>query len=361
MENIGKRIRELRKKNDLTQEKLADYLGVSYQAVSKWETGISSPDLSLIGPLTKLLHVSADELLGLTAPENDERKAYFDAECFEHWKKDDYNADYEIALQAVAEYPGDFRYLEWLASTEYYTSFDLYSDRSAFLERMETCIRHNLMVYENCPDEKLRNSALWTVILAYKYTDRLDEARKYAELYPENYSTTRDDALELCLTGDELLRHRQEMIMNALGQMERALRNISDFGDRRDPRVRAAVHAQNAIYDAIIPDGNYLGCSFSVRSIHWKLAEIAMADGDYDTAVRELAESKKHTLEGDRCWTSPKQYYTCPLLDHYDYDYLGSGGRPMRPMIEYWYEEVPETFAKLADREDFRALLADQN
>ena len=36
MQNIGKRIRELRKKNDLTQEKLADYLGVSYQAVSKW-------------------------------------------------------------------------------------------------------------------------------------------------------------------------------------------------------------------------------------------------------------------------------------------------------------------------------------
>ena len=63
--NIGEKIKELRKKNDLTQEKLADYLCVSYQAVSKWECGLSCPDLSLIGPLTKLLHVSADELLGL--------------------------------------------------------------------------------------------------------------------------------------------------------------------------------------------------------------------------------------------------------------------------------------------------------
>ena len=44
MNNIGQKIKELRKKNDLTQEKLADYLGVSYQAVSKWETGVNTPD-----------------------------------------------------------------------------------------------------------------------------------------------------------------------------------------------------------------------------------------------------------------------------------------------------------------------------
>ncbi|MBO5299217.1 MAG: helix-turn-helix transcriptional regulator, partial [Clostridia bacterium] len=48
MNNIGQRIRELRKKNDLTQEVLADFLGVTYKAVSKWECGLSMPDLSLI-------------------------------------------------------------------------------------------------------------------------------------------------------------------------------------------------------------------------------------------------------------------------------------------------------------------------
>lgn len=73
--NIGQKIKELRKKTDLTQEKLADYLGVSYQAVSKWETGVTCPDISLICPLTKLLHVSADELLGLTLSEQDARRA----------------------------------------------------------------------------------------------------------------------------------------------------------------------------------------------------------------------------------------------------------------------------------------------
>ncbi|MBQ8275709.1 MAG: helix-turn-helix transcriptional regulator [Clostridia bacterium] len=41
MVHIGAKIKELRKKKDMTQEKLAEYLCVSFQAVSKWETGVS--------------------------------------------------------------------------------------------------------------------------------------------------------------------------------------------------------------------------------------------------------------------------------------------------------------------------------
>ena len=121
---IGEKIRELRKKCDMTQEKLADFLGVSYQAVSKWECGLTSPDLGLIGPITKLFGVSADELLGLTKEENDERKAYFDSEYKGYWKRTDLKAGYETAKQAVEEYPGNMVYLNWLANMEYYLAFD---------------------------------------------------------------------------------------------------------------------------------------------------------------------------------------------------------------------------------------------
>ena len=86
---IGDRIRNLRKKKGMRQEDLAACLCVSYQAVSKWECNLSSPDLGLIGPLTKLLGVTSDELLGLTEEDNDERKAFFDSEYKGYWKRAD--------------------------------------------------------------------------------------------------------------------------------------------------------------------------------------------------------------------------------------------------------------------------------
>ena len=60
---IGKRIAALRKEKGLTQEELADHMGVSPQAVSKWENDQTCPDISALPKLARLLGVSVDELL----------------------------------------------------------------------------------------------------------------------------------------------------------------------------------------------------------------------------------------------------------------------------------------------------------
>ena len=63
METIGNRISKFRKAKGLTQEELAGKLGVSSQAVSKWETDTSCPDISLLPQLCRVLGITADELL----------------------------------------------------------------------------------------------------------------------------------------------------------------------------------------------------------------------------------------------------------------------------------------------------------
>jgi transcriptional regulator with XRE-family HTH domain len=63
-ESFGQRFARLRKEKGLTQESLAKTLGVSSQAVSKWETDASMPDIALLSPLSDALGVSIDELLG---------------------------------------------------------------------------------------------------------------------------------------------------------------------------------------------------------------------------------------------------------------------------------------------------------
>lgn len=62
-ESIGNRIQKFRKEKGLTQEELAEKLGVSSQAVSKWENGASCPDIGLLPQLCRVLGITADELL----------------------------------------------------------------------------------------------------------------------------------------------------------------------------------------------------------------------------------------------------------------------------------------------------------
>lgn len=62
-ETMGDRIAKLRKEKGLSQEKLAERLGVSSQAVSKWENDASCPDIGLLPELARVLEVTTDELL----------------------------------------------------------------------------------------------------------------------------------------------------------------------------------------------------------------------------------------------------------------------------------------------------------
>ena len=63
MNKIGKTIADLRKANNMTQSEVADILGVSYQAVSKWERDESLPDITLLPQIADLYHISIDQLL----------------------------------------------------------------------------------------------------------------------------------------------------------------------------------------------------------------------------------------------------------------------------------------------------------
>lgn len=62
MKSIGSKIKEYRIKNNMTQEQVAGKLGVSYQAVSKWENGANTPDIALLPEIAHLFGVTIDSL-----------------------------------------------------------------------------------------------------------------------------------------------------------------------------------------------------------------------------------------------------------------------------------------------------------
>ena len=65
MKTIGEKIAELRREKAITQESLASVIGVSSQAISKWENNVTMPDITLLPLIAELLGVTIDELFGL--------------------------------------------------------------------------------------------------------------------------------------------------------------------------------------------------------------------------------------------------------------------------------------------------------
>ena len=72
MNDFAQRIITLRKELSMTQEQLAQELGITAQAVSKWETGQSYPDITLLPKLAEVFHVRVDELLGVAQQQDEE-------------------------------------------------------------------------------------------------------------------------------------------------------------------------------------------------------------------------------------------------------------------------------------------------
>ncbi len=107
--NIGYNIRRLRNKNGMTQEQLASRMGVTSAAVSKWESGQSLPDITMVMPLSALFEVTTDELMGYDAAV---AEAEVDA-VLERYNKLEQTGYYDEAdaliRQARADYPSDYR------------------------------------------------------------------------------------------------------------------------------------------------------------------------------------------------------------------------------------------------------------
>ena len=74
--NIGAVIKTLRRERGITQERLAEYLNVTPQAVSRWECGLAMPDITAVPTIAAFFGVSCDRLLGT---ERDDRRARIDA------------------------------------------------------------------------------------------------------------------------------------------------------------------------------------------------------------------------------------------------------------------------------------------
>lgn len=115
--SLADKLKELRKAKNVSQEKLAEYLGISFQAVSKWENGVTSPDILLLPDIARYYGITVDELLQV---EQIDVKKYFEECCrlstdlFRIGKHDEL---IPIWVEAHKKLPNDIEIKEMLMST----------------------------------------------------------------------------------------------------------------------------------------------------------------------------------------------------------------------------------------------------
>ena len=107
---MGQIIKKLRKEHGFTQEELAERIGVTYQAVSKWENGYGIPDISLIVPLASVFDVSTDVLFGIdrTTEREEALRILSQADDVqEYGNLESYLKAYGILLEGTKKYPNN--------------------------------------------------------------------------------------------------------------------------------------------------------------------------------------------------------------------------------------------------------------
>ena len=102
---IGQIIRKYRKSKNMTQEEMADRLGVSAPAVNKWENGNSLPDIMLLAPSARLLSISLDTLLSFQEELTEEEIKHILNEANTRLKEEPYEKAFEWARGKLEQYP----------------------------------------------------------------------------------------------------------------------------------------------------------------------------------------------------------------------------------------------------------------
>lgn len=168
-------IREKRKELGLTQEQVADYLGVSVPAVSKWEKGITCPDIGLLSPLARLLKIDLNTLFCFHEDLTPQEIGNFCNEIA-HTAQNDIVTAFELAKAKLHEFPHNEELL--LNITILLDSMLLQSDMD---ENARNLLDEKVVSWYSrlaqSSDSKISNSANYMLVSRYIRQEKLELAQ----------------------------------------------------------------------------------------------------------------------------------------------------------------------------------------
>ncbi len=176
MIKLGEKIKSLRKQKNLSQEILANHLGVSFQAVSKWETGSTMPDATMIPAIASFFGVSTDELFDFNLYEVEKQVEAICNEAYQYRSTDSERSE-AILRKGLRRFPGNDIILNNLLYT-----LDLQTRADEVITLCKTLI-------ESSKDDSVKYDACRILAMCYKGNGQYDLISPTLERIPEIYFT----------------------------------------------------------------------------------------------------------------------------------------------------------------------------
>ena len=304
--SIGNTIKKLRRERDITQEQLAEYIGISSQAISQWETDKTAPDISQLPVLAHIFGVSTDEILGVDIQKNEEKiKAILDeAQVF--YAKGEFEKSAEILKNGLRKFPRSYKLMVEL-------TFSLRDTK----ETIDLC--HKILA--ECTDSEIRDSAMQNMIFAYNNSGDRQNALKYSRTCSHAWCS-REDYLLLILNRkldderDEARTNIQEYVAYLSNRLMSCLENLSheEFGYSDEDRLKL-LRQSATIGETIYCDGDYHYHAQYVARAYMFMSKIYAKNKDAENTLTCLEKQCELEIHFDTYdWNAEK---TSPAMRGY--------------------------------------------
>ncbi len=327
MLKIGDKIRSLRKAQDITQEKLAAYLNISYQAVSKWENGTALPDITLVPQIANFFGVSADELLGMKETEEAEELKEQEKLYRENNRLGKMLDNIGLCREVLTKYLRNYQWMLKLSRSliQYNVTEEQikYSLEHGFVEEaISICER----ILEDCTIDSIRHSAIQILCYSYKDVGKQDLALKLANEMP-GMCISREHLLSHIYEGEEQIQQCQNLLLSMIDGSAGIIGMLTSNGlmgkELSDLQKIELIEIANNLYKLVLnKDDDFLFYNCRLSRNYRLLAELWCKNGnrskamenlllaektatDYD-AFTDLTEQKYKSLLANRCTFNPK-------------------------------------------------------
>jgi transcriptional regulator with XRE-family HTH domain len=298
---IGEKIKELRKKADVNQEKFAEYLGVTAQAVSKWEVEGCYPDIELLPSIANFFNIRIDELMCFDVMKNQEKVDMIIKQMGSERSRTWYDGSaIEMLRNAVQEFPNNYDLLYCLART-------LYSMREPYVFLTEEEKQRNLResisictrILSDCTDDNLRFRSLQVLAKAYKEIGEKEKAVEIANKLPFARDS-RDMVLLDILDEDARSNQLVQNIWLLSDMFEHVIENLANSKYKENSEKRVELFKKLVSIEEILHENDdYIYENLRLRAVYYWLSEDYIKLRDYDNALDCIEKFAEHSIKWD--------------------------------------------------------------